>query len=197
MFISVLIDNNGKTISDNNDRYRSEKICKELTEKHGLYFAQGKENVNRYRLKEPDKTKYEIYDALKATVPKCRNRKDLHSELKKQGITISFKYKGNTNEVQGIRFEKNGYIFNGSKIDRQFSYSKIDFQLKQNDRAHDNPINQNDKHIQTQSGILEKVGSALSGLFDIQLSGTDHDPDEAELLKQHKFKKKKRKGFRI
>ncbi|KAA6312155.1 hypothetical protein EZS27_036864, partial [termite gut metagenome] len=27
------IDNNGKTITDKNDRYRSEKICKELTEK--------------------------------------------------------------------------------------------------------------------------------------------------------------------
>jgi len=33
------IDNNGKTVSDKNDRYRSEKICKELTEKYGLYFA--------------------------------------------------------------------------------------------------------------------------------------------------------------
>ena len=169
----------------------------ELTKKHGLYFAQGKENVNRYRLKEPDKTKYEIYDALKATIPKCKNWKDLHTELKKQVITISFNYKGNTNEVQGIRFEKNGYIFNGSKIDRQFSYSKIDFQLKQNDRAHDNSINPNHKHIQTQSGILEKVIIGLGGLFDIQPSGTDYDPDEAELLKQHKFKKKKRKGFRI
>jgi type IV secretory pathway VirD2 relaxase len=32
------IDNEGKTISDKNDRYRSEKICKELTEKNGLYL---------------------------------------------------------------------------------------------------------------------------------------------------------------
>jgi hypothetical protein len=37
------IDNNSKTITDKNDRYRSEKICKELTEKYGLYFARGKE----------------------------------------------------------------------------------------------------------------------------------------------------------
>ena len=190
------IDNNGKTVSDKNDRYRSEKICKKLTEKHGLYFAQGKENVNRHSLKEPDKTKYEIYDALKATVPKCKNWKDLHTELKRQGIAISFKYKANTNEVQGIRFEKNGNVFNGSKIDRQFSYSKIAFQLKQNDRAHNNPVNQNHRHSQTRSGILDN-GSALSGLFDIQLSGTECDPDEAELLKQHKYKKKKRKGLKL
>jgi hypothetical protein len=121
------IDNNSKTISDKNDRYRSEKICKELTEKYNLYFAQDKENVNLHRLKEPDKTKYEIYDALNASVPKCKNWKELTEAMKKQGVTMNFKYKGNTDEVQGVRFEKNGYIFNGSKIDRQFSYSKIDY----------------------------------------------------------------------
>lgn len=59
------VDNNGRTITDSTDRFRSEKICKELTEKYGLYFATGKENVKQHRLKEPDKTKYEIYNALK------------------------------------------------------------------------------------------------------------------------------------
>lgn len=33
------VDNNGKTISDKNDRYRNEKTCKQLTEKYGLYMA--------------------------------------------------------------------------------------------------------------------------------------------------------------
>ncbi len=31
---------------------------------------------------------------------------------------MEFKYKGNTNEVQGIRFIKNGLSFKGSGIDR-------------------------------------------------------------------------------
>jgi hypothetical protein len=188
------IDNNGKTVSDKNDRYRSEKICKELTEKHGLYFAQGKENVKVNRLKEPDKTKYEIYDALKATVPKCRIWDELKNELQKQGITTTFKNKGNTDEVQGVMFEKNGYKFNGSKIDRQFSYSKIDFQLEQNNREQNNQIQKEQKHFQNHSSVLENVGTEISGLFDILPSGTDYDPDEAELLKQHSLKKKKKKG---
>ena len=191
------VDNNGKTISDKNDRYCSEKICKELTEQYGLYFAQGKENVKVHRLKEPDKTKYEIYDALKATVPKCKNWKELTEALKKQGITMNFKYKGNTNEVQGVRFEKNGYIFNGSKIDRQFSYSKVDFQLKQNDKAQDVHIQQRQNNSQNQSSILGNVGSILGGLFDIQPSGTDYDPDEAEFQRQQRLKKKKKRGIRL
>ncbi|GHT35867.1 mobilization protein [Bacteroidia bacterium] len=189
------INNEGKTISDRNDRYRSEKICKELTEKYGLYFAQGKENVKQHRLKEPDKTKYEIFDTLKATIPKCKNWAELKKELQKQDIAISFKYKGNTDEVQGVMFQKNRYTFNGSKIDRQFSYSKIDFQLKQNEKAQNIQIQQENKHFQNQSSVLENVGSVLGGLFNIQPSGTDYDPDEAELLKQHKPKKKKKRGY--
>jgi len=189
------VDNYGKTISDSNDRYRSEKICKELTEKYGLYFATGKENVKIHRLKEPDKTKYEIYDALKASVPKCRNWKELDNALKKQGITMDFKTKGNTDEVQGVMFEKNKYKFNGSKIDRQFSYSKIDFQLKQNDRERNIYTHQEYNHSQNHSSVLENAGSALGGLFDIPISsGMDYDPEEAELLKQHKYKKKKKTG---
>lgn len=59
------IDNNGKTISDKNDMYRNEQVCKKLKAKHELYFAKGKEQVKQYRLKEPDKSKYEIYTAVK------------------------------------------------------------------------------------------------------------------------------------
>ena len=59
------IDNNGKTISDRNDMYRNEQVCKKLKAKHGLYFAKGKEHVKQHRLREPDKSKYEIYNAVK------------------------------------------------------------------------------------------------------------------------------------
>ncbi|MCW0483828.1 relaxase/mobilization nuclease domain-containing protein [Gaoshiqia sediminis] len=126
------VDNDGKTISDRNDRYRSGKICKELTQKHGLYFARGKEKVKAYRLREPDKTKYEIYESLKAILPTCHNWDQIIAGLKEQGIGVTFKFKGKTNEIQGVVFDKNGYSFNGSKVDRQFSFSKITFQLKRN-----------------------------------------------------------------
>ena len=193
------IDNDGKRISDKNERFRSTKVCMELTKRFGLYIAPGKENVKRHRLKEPDKTKYEIYDAIKAAVPKCRNWKELTEALKKQGIATDFRYNGNTDKVQGIRFKKNGYTFNGSQIDRSCSYSKIDFQLKQNSREQEQYVHQSPKqdYSQNTSSILETVGSALGGLLDIQLSNTSYDRDEAEFLRQQKLKKKKKRGFRL
>ena len=126
------IANNGRTINDRKERIRSTRICKELTRKYGLYFADGKEQVKRHRLKEPDKTKYELYSILKSEVARCGNWNILATNLKKQGVDIQFKYKGKSGEVQGVVFTKNGYPFSGSKIDRRFSYSKIDAALNAN-----------------------------------------------------------------
>ena len=124
------IDNDGRTISDKNERLRSARICKELTLKYGLHMAKGKDHVKTERLRELDKTKYELYSLLKTEVRKAGNWKELIAGLNEKGVDVRFKYKGNSDEVQGIVFIMNGYSFSGSKIDRQFSYSKIDAALK-------------------------------------------------------------------
>lgn len=125
------IANDGRTISDQNERIRSTRVCKELTQ-NSLYFADGKEQVKRHRLREPDKTRYELYSILKTEVTRCGNWRQLMANLEKQGVEVRFKYKGSSDEVQGIIFSKNGYTFSGSKIDRRFSYSKIDAALNAN-----------------------------------------------------------------
>ena len=185
------IDNNGKTISDRNDRFRSEKICKELTAKYGLYFAGGKENVKEHRLKEPDKTKYEIYQTLKAEIARCRDWKALLAHLKKQDIDVRFKYKGNSQEVQGIIFEKNGYHFNGSKVDRSFSYSKIDFALQQNNREYE-------QQMQGVVNLISNVAEVTSGLANDLIEGglglfQTHGIVPAEVYNTLDKKKKKKK----
>lgn len=119
------IGNNGQTISDKNIKIRNAKVCRALTEKYGLHLAQGKESVRRERLREPDKTKYEIYDAIKTNLPNCSSWSDLELRLKERGIAMRYKYCGSTNQKQGVLFSKNGFEFSSSKIDRQFSYSKL------------------------------------------------------------------------
>ena len=185
------IDNNGKTISDNNDRFRSEKVCKELTVQYDLYFASGKEKIKEHRLKEPDKTKYEIYQTLRDKIPKSREWKTLLTYLKKEGIDMRFKYKGNTQEVQGIIFEKNGYHFNGSKVDRSCSYSKIDFALQQNDR-------ENSLQIQGTVNLISDVADVTSTLVNDFIEGgldlfQSHGTVPAEVYNTLDKKKKKKK----
>ena len=65
-------------------------------------------------------------------VGRCKDWDTLLGRLKRQGVDAQFKHKGQTDEIQGIVFTMNGYCFNGSKVDRQFSYSKIDAALSRN-----------------------------------------------------------------
>ena len=143
------IDNNGKRISDQNEKLRNVKICMELTKENGLYIASGKENVKEHRLKEPDKTKYEIYHALQSAILICRSWQELKTELLKSGITTELRNNGGTDKIQGVRFGKNGYELNGSKIDRAYSYSKINYRLQQNER-----LQQAQKHLPEQDASI-------------------------------------------
>ena len=199
------IDNNGKRISDQNERLRNPRVCMELTQKYGLYIASGKENVKEHRLKEPDKTKYEIYHALKYAIPNCRRWKELELELLQSGTTIEFRKNGNTDKIQGVRFGKNGYEFNGSKIDRTYSFSKISYQLYLNERLYKNEgqhhsasnhpgqFNRQDNTLDFAAG-LENAASALRGLFDLMKALPAHDENEVELFRQKAKKRKKKKA---
>ena len=155
------VGNDGQTISDKNIKIRNAKVCRELTEKYGLYLAPGKEEVRREQLREPDKSKYEIYDAIKGSLPKCKNWNELESKLKDQGITMRYKYCGNTDRKQGVLFSKNGFEFSGSKIDRAFSFTKLDSRF--------NHIQQQAQHRTTLLGNLSVAAgnyrSAFAGLF--------------------------------
>ena len=126
------VNNEGKTISDKNDRDRGQKICLYLTKKYGLHIAAGKDHVKRDRLRGGDKTKYEIYDAVCTVLPKCKNWEEILKALLHYGVEIEFKYRSGTLDVQGVKFIKDGIAFSGSKVDRSFSYSKLSRKLEAN-----------------------------------------------------------------
>ena len=200
------IANNGRTISDRNERIRSTRICKELTRKYGLYFADGKEQVKRHRLKEPDKTRYELYSILKSEVARCGNWRQLAANLEKQGVDVRFKYKGSSDEVQGIVFSKNGYPFSGSKIDRQFSYSKINAALNTNrheerqrvmdnhEADHEYPMQQSPQFVLRES---DELYSGSIGLFMPANANAQADENYFEEQLKRKDKKKKQRKIRF
>ena len=126
------VDNDGCTISDKNDRYRNEKVCKMLTARYRLHFAEGKEHVNFMRLRHHDKVKYFIYHALKREVPNARSWSELRLALRKYGIDTQWKLSRTTGEMQGVKFTCDQLTFSGSKIDRQFSFLNIDQELRYN-----------------------------------------------------------------
>lgn len=197
------IGNDGRTISDRNERLRSTRICKELTLKYGLHMAGGKENVKRNRLKEPDRTKYGLYDILKTEVGRCGNWDILVANLKRQGVEVRFKHKGQTDEVQGVVFTMNGYHFNGSKVDRRFSYSKIDAALQHNKNVECMNLKSKNYTINTPSATSDtargELFSGSLGLLNANGSSCNAPDAEAnqELAEILRKRKKRKRGMRL
>ena len=118
------VDNDGRTISDKNDRFRNEKVCKMLTARYRLHFSEGKENIKFHRLREHDKVKHFIYLATSWS--------ELRRALRRYKIDTEFQLNRRTGEAEGVKFICNGYKFSGSKIDRHFSFVNIACRLEEN-----------------------------------------------------------------
>lgn len=180
------IGNKGKTISDCNEKYRSTKICRELTERYGLTIGEGKQEVNRPRLRGGDKLRYEIFDAIKAILPQSQNWKDFVAGLEQQDITTRFKTKGNTNVVQGIIFEKDGCSFSGSKIDRSCSFSRLNAEIEQNSHIQEKIHLQNEPMADSvdESYFITDLSEAISEVFSMPTPSNGVDVDELRFQKK-------------
>ena len=180
------IGNDGKTISDHNEKYRSTKICRELTERYGLTIGEGKQEVNRLRLRGEDKLQYEIFDAINSILPQSKTWKDFVTGLAQQGITTRFKTKGNTNVVQGIIFEKDGCSFSGSKIDRSCSFSRLNAVLERNTHKQEQIHLQNEPMADSvdESYFITDLSEAISEAFSMPTPSNGVDVDELRFQKK-------------
>ena len=179
------IGNDGKTISDRNEKYRSTKICRELTEHYDLTLGEGKKAVNRHRLRGEDKLRYEIFDAIKAVLLQSKNWKDFVAGLNEQGIATRFKTKGNTDVVQGIIFEKGGCSFSGSKIDRSCSFSRLNAEIERNiQQAQQHLLKEPMAHSIDESGFASDLSDALGEVFTMPMPSGSVDVDELRFQKK-------------
>ena len=179
------IGNKGKTISDRNEKYRSTKICRELTERYGLTIGEGKQEVNRPRLRGGDKLRYEIFDAIKAILPQSQNWKDFVAGLEQQDITTRFKTKGNTNVMHGIIFEKDGCSFSGSKIDRSCSFSRINAEIERNiQQAQQHLPKEPMVHSIDENSFTSDFSEAISEVFTMPMPSSGVDVDELRFQKK-------------
>ena len=180
------IGNNGKTISDHNEKYRSTKICRELTERYGLTIGEGKQEVNRSRLRGEDKLRYEIFDTIKSILLQSQTWKDFVAGLEQQGITTRFKTKGNTDVVQGIIFKKDGCSFSGSKIDRTCSFSRLNAEIEQNSHKQEKTNLQNEPMVDSvdESYFITDLSEAISEVFSMPTPSNGVDVDELRFQKK-------------
>ena len=114
------INNEGKLISDAHDYRRNEQVTKALKSKYGLTYGTDKSKTNTRKLRNAERAKYEVHNAVKDALKMADSWEKFKSELEKRGIHLELVYKDKERtKVQGIRFCKDGYSFKGTQISRE------------------------------------------------------------------------------
>lgn len=201
------INNEGKLISDRNDYRRNEQVTKALKSKYGLTYGTDKSNTNTRKLRNAERAKYEIHNAVKDALEVADSWQKFKNELAKQGVHLELVYKDKElTKVQGIRFSKDGYSFKGTQISREYSFGKLDARLgtaenRVSPRAESMQRGQASCHqweqTQPTAEHAQEPWSGISpiGLFAPSNAQTYEPFPEDESAK--KKKKKRRKGFSL
>ena len=201
------INNEGKLISDRNDYKRNEQVTKALKTKYGLTYGTDKSKTNTCKLRNSERAKYEIHNAVRDALKTSGNWRMFKNELTKRGVHLEFVYKDNERaKVQGIRFSKDGYSFKGTQISREYSFGKLDVKFgaeynrvspKAESMRGGQPSCHQGEQTQQKS---EHIQDSWSGIFSIGLfapsNAQTYEPfPEDESAK--KKKKKRRRGFSL
>lgn len=201
------INNEGKLISDRNDYRRNEQVTKALKSKYGLTYGTDKSKTNTRKLRNAERAKYEIYNAIKDTLKVVDSWQKFKNELAKRGILLEFVYKDKERtKVQGIRFSKDGYSFKGTQISRDYSFGKLNarFEGTENHVSAKSSSTQQyeqgshkDEQVPFMSESSQDPWNGISsiGLFAPANAQTFDPFPEDESAK--KKKKKRRRGFSL
>ena len=118
------VNNNGSSISGDQNFRKSARITQELTLEYGLTFGKGKKKVNRNRLKGRDAIKYRIHDGINEALKDCRTMEALRAALATRDIGMNIIH--NTDgKAKGVVFTCESLSFAGYQIDRSMTYIKL------------------------------------------------------------------------
>jgi len=125
--VANMVDNKGQAISDSWIGLRGKKVAQALTQEYNLVPVIRKDLALTHTeaMNEIEASKYKIYQAISEHLPYCMTMGDLEKRLASRGIEVQYKYKGQTQERQGISFKMGNVCFKGSQVDRQYSLSNL------------------------------------------------------------------------
>ena len=213
------INNDGKTISDQNDFRRNEQVTKQLKRKYGLTFSKSKGYTKTERLRGNEKTRYEVYHIVMNTLAQATSWQEFTNELKRNGVTMDIVMRKDNStkiaDIQGLRFTKDGKTFKASQIRRGMTYTKMDNILKRNalkeqdtkascqqqtkqseqPRQEPNPRQEEHQEEYHHHSSGSSIGIPSLGLFDI--TNPVYDPEDEAFRRRLQQKKKKKRGPRL
>jgi hypothetical protein len=139
--IANRVGDDGQTIKDGQNFFRSKQVLKELIQEHGLTPPQGLrvEKQHPTQLQGAELTKHELRQALRQALATATDRPALLATLQAQQISAR-EFANKTGQVTGISFEKDGTVFKGSQLGRGYSLAGIEQQLATNQVAQERAV---------------------------------------------------------
>ena len=213
------INNEGKTISDQNDFRRNEQVTKLLKRKYRLTFSNGKGHTKTERLRGQEKTRYEIYRIVLTALLQSKSWPEFEAKIRKQGVDVEIvmKRKGSHDykDIQGLRFTKDGLTFKASQIKRDLTFANIvryldgnakkeqeaktayQQQTRHNNQPRQEPNPRKEEHQDEsqQHSFSSSIGIPSLGLFDT--TNPVYDPEDEAFRRRLQQKKKKKRGPRL
>lgn len=187
------VNMSGKAVNERNNFKRSDKIVKAIKDKYGLTYS-------------PLKKKYEdmkpiFHEKISQAIYGCKSWDEFCRRLACAGIEVKFHDDHNTGKHVGVKFSDGDITMTGSKIDRDFTYRRLDnlfeFNRKQ-ECQQSGSIPQKPKvtveYAPSQRSslvedVLDATVGAVGNLFTL---GPGYDPQEEEFARNMRKKKKKK-----
>ena len=187
----------GKVISSQGDYKRNEIATKLLKDKYGLTYAEDKSKTNVEKLHASERVKYEIFNAVKAALKHSKTWKEFNDYLIHRGIRLEFVKRAREikrpEDIQGIRFTKDGQTFKASQISREFSFARLNARLGwKTSESRQESERKVQQRIPDGGHLLESTGL---GLFSPTNDTAPEEPLPQEELLRRRRKRQKRKGF--
>ena len=186
------VDNNGKRISDSNWLKRNVRVCKELKQKYGLTFGEGKSQTRTEKLRPNERIRYEMANDVKSALKVSNSWISFSVNLKSHGINADIKFRSGTHIPQGISFTRDGTTFKGSSLDRSLSFSKIDnvltggVNIDAGGQAQDPSVNESRSYEQNQSLTSDLANIASELAIGLISSGQEKKSEEEDFAPKKK-----------
>lgn len=180
----------GRAVNERNNYVRSDHVVKALKDKYGLTYSplKGKyeERIPEFRIK------------IRAAIYGCRSWDEFCRRMACAGIEVKFHKNRDTGETVGVKFTDGDITLTGSRIDRAFTYRRLNNLFKLNARqplrpdVAVRPIAKSEPP-QARNTVAEDIAEATVGavgnLFQV---GPGVDLQEEEFIREMNKKKKKR-----
>lgn len=193
----------GKVISSQGDYKHNEIATKKLKDKYGLTYAEDKSKTKVEKLRSAEQVKYEIYNAVKNALRHYKTWKQFNDNLAEQGIKLEFVKRSrdikSVNDIQGIRFTKDGLTFKASQISRDFSFAKLNAKLSWNVSEAEHFSNSKKQEQKPtientlNTNLIESNGLGLLSSFGESM--IEEQIPYGELFRKRKKRKKKGMGL--